>query len=192
MGQVYVPESKKNARSENALIVYEDEASFRQDPTLHRTWARRNSQPKILSNGQRNSQKILGAISLYDGQFAYRHQTEYFNAENYIDFLDAVLLESFYRKGKRIYLIQDNASYHKKPEVYAFFKANRKKIEVFQLPSYSPDYNPTECIWKYTRKNSTHNQYFDSPLELCASLFDTFDGIQKHPEKVMGLLQPFF
>jgi transposase len=192
MGQIYVPQSKKNARSENALIIYGDEASFRQDPTLHRTWARRNYQPKILSNGHRNSQKILGAISLYDGQFAYRHQTEYFNAESYIDFLDNVLLKSFCKKGKRLYLIQDNASYHKKPEVYEFFKENRKKIEVFQLPSYSPDYNPIECVWKYTRKNSTHNRYFDSPSELCTSLFDTFGDIQKHPEKVIGLLQPFF
>ena len=129
---------------------------------------------------------------MYEGRFAYRHQTEYFNAENYIDFLQAVLLPAFYKRGHRVYLIQDNASYHKKPEVYEWFNDNRKKLEVFLLPSYSPAFNAVERLWHYTRMESTHNRYFDTPDELCDSLFDTFDDIQNHPEKIMGYLRPFF
>ena len=34
MGTLYLPKSKKNAKSEGAVIVFEDEASFRQTPTL--------------------------------------------------------------------------------------------------------------------------------------------------------------
>src|SRR2546429_3264983 len=41
------PNLKKNAKSEGAVIVFEDEASFRQTPTLHDTWATRGSQPQI-------------------------------------------------------------------------------------------------------------------------------------------------
>lgn len=40
-----------------------------------------------------------------DGQFAYRHQTEYFNTQTYIRFLDEVVLPTFYRRGRRVYLI---------------------------------------------------------------------------------------
>ncbi|HDH06008.1 MAG TPA: deoxyribonuclease [Nitrospirae bacterium] len=40
-------------------MVHEDEASFRQSPTLHQTWAACNSQPQIPTRGQRNTQKIL-------------------------------------------------------------------------------------------------------------------------------------
>jgi len=55
-----------------------------------------------------------------------------------------------------------------------------------------PDFNAQERLWHYTRKASTRNRYFDRPAELCHSLFTTFADIQKHPEKIQGLLTPFF
>ncbi len=174
------------------MIVYEDEASFRQTPTLYRTWARCGQQPQIPTRGERHTQKILGAVSVPDGDFVWRHQTEYFNASSYLAFLVDVVLPHYYRRRHRIYLIQDNASYHKKPEVLAFFKAHHRHIEVFQLPPYSPDFNATERLWHYTRIHSTHNRYFDTPAALCESLFTTFTHIQNHPEDIRGLLTPFF
>ena len=172
--------------------MFEDEASFRQSPTLHQTWAPLNSQPKIPTRGQRNTQKILGAVSLFDSKFEYRHQTEYFNADTYISFLEQTLVPSFYKKNRRVYLIQDNASYHKKPEVYEWYKKHRDQVEMFLLPPYSPEFNAIERVWQYTRKHATHNRYFDTPHDLCDSLFKTFGDIQKNPKEISGLLYPFF
>ena len=191
MDPLYVSQPKKKAWTENAIIVHEDEASFRQSPTLHATWAICNSQPQIPTRGKRNSQKILAGVDIASGKFSYRHQTEYFNADSYIHFLEHTLLPSFYRRNHRVYLIQDNASYHKKPEVYEWFSANRRRLEVYLLPSYSPEFNAVERVWHYTRMESTHNRYFDTPEELCQSLFSTFGDIQRHPEKILGLLKPF-
>ena len=78
----------------------------------------------------------------------------------YLAFLEQVVVPAFYRRRRRIYLIQDNASYHKKQETYEWFKANRRYVEVFQLPPYWPELNATERIWNYTRKHVTHNQFF--------------------------------
>ncbi len=191
MDPLYLPEPKKKARAEGAVVVHEDEASFRQSPTLHQTWALRNSQPQIPTRGQRNTQKILAGVDIASGKFAYRHQTEYFNADTYVDFLDGTLMPSFYRRNHRVYLIQDNASYHKKPEVYEWFAANRRRVEVFLLPSYSPEFNAVERVWHYTRMESTHNHYFDTAEELCQSLFNTFADIQRCPENILGLIKPF-
>ena len=191
MDALHLSQPKKKARTEGAIIVHEDEASFRQSPTLHQTWAALNSQPQVPTRGQRNSQKLLAAVDIADGRFAYRHQTEYFNAASYIEFLEHTLVPSFYRRNHRVYLIQDNASYHKKSEVYEWFSANRRRLEVYLLPPYSPQFNAVERIWHYTRMQSTHNRYFDTPEELCQSLFATFDDIQCHPEKILGFLKPF-
>ncbi len=90
--------------------------------------APRNSQPRIPTHGERNSQKIMGAVSLYGVKFVYRHQTEYFNAQSYIGFLETKLLSSYYKAKQRIYLIIDNASCHKKPEVWDYMSRNRNKI----------------------------------------------------------------
>ena len=158
---------------------------------MHQTWAVCNSQPQVPTRGQRNSQKILAGIDIISGRFAYRHQTEYFNANTYIDFLEHTLLPQFYRRNHRIYLIQDNASYHKKSEVYEWFSKNRQRLEVQLLPPYSPKFNAVERIWHYTRMNSTHNRYFDTPEELCQSLFNTFSNIQENPEDILGLMKPF-
>lgn len=64
MGALYASKSKKNAKTEGAVIVFEDEASFQQTPTLRATWARRGCQPQIPTRGERNTQKIFGAVSL--------------------------------------------------------------------------------------------------------------------------------
>lgn len=70
---------------------------------------------------------------------------------------------------------------------------HRRQIEVFPPPPpYSPDFNTTERLCHYTRKQSTHNRYFDRPEALCQSLFTTFTDMQKHPEKIQGLVAPFF
>jgi transposase len=188
---LYLSQPKKKAQEEGAVVVYADEASFRQTPTLYRTWARLNSQPKIPTRGQRNTQKILGAVSLHEGQFVYRHQTEYFNAQTYRAFLEEVVLPAYYRRRHRVYLIQDNASYHAKPEILEWFASQHKRLQVFDLPRYSPEYNAQERIWQYTRKNATHNRYFETVEDLCASLFTTFADIQRNPEKIGGLLQPY-
>jgi hypothetical protein len=134
MGALHLSESKKNARNEGAVIVFEDEASFRQTPTLHATWSRRGCQPQIPTRGERNTQKIFGAVRLDNAHFTYLHQEDYFAWETYLAFVDQVLLPTFYRRGHRIYLIQDNASYHKKQETYDYFAQHRRYLEVFQLP----------------------------------------------------------
>jgi len=102
------------------------------------------------------------------------------------------MLPHYYRRRHRVYLIQDNASYHKKPEVLEFFAKDERHLQVFLLPVYAPDFNATERLWHYTRKESTHNRHFDTPAALCQSLFITIADIQKHPEKIQGLLTPCF
>ena len=105
---------------------------------------------------------------------------------------DQVLLPEFYRRGHRIYLIQDNAFYHKKAETYKYFSQHRRYLEVFQLPRYWPELNATERIWNYTRKHATHNRYFETPKELRRVLFRTFGQVRRYPEEIEGLLKPFF
>ncbi|PYU67538.1 MAG: hypothetical protein DMG52_33925, partial [Acidobacteria bacterium] len=82
-----------------------------------------------------------------------------FNAETYLAFLQN--LARRYRRQGAI-LIHDNASYHTKPLVQSWLDVNRDWLEVKSWPKYSPELNPTERIWQYTRKNGTHNRYFEN------------------------------
>jgi len=88
-------------------------------------------------------------------------------------------------------LIQDNATYHKDAEVWSWFSSNRHWLEVHQLPPYSPELNPTERLWQYTRQNATHDRYFATPAELLATLTRTFTDMQSFPELIRPRLLSF-
>jgi DDE superfamily endonuclease len=192
MGALHAPESRKNASAEGAVIVFEDEASCRQTPPLHATWAKRGSQPQIPRRGERHPPKVFGAVRLDHAGFIDPHQENYFPGETDRAFLEQVVVPAFYRRHHRLCRMQDNASYHKKQEAYAWFKTNRRYLEVFQLPPYWPEWNATEGIWNYTRKHVTHHRFFEHPQDLCHALFSRFDYVRPHPQEIEELLSPFF
>jgi transposase len=138
--------------------------------------------------GQRKSIKILGAVEVYSAKFLYCRDTV-FNAETYLAFLESRVARTFRRRGAL--LVQDNASYHKDGDVWAWFKENRNWLEVYQLPPYSPEFNPTERLWQHTRKNGTHNRYFVTEDEIIGTLSRVFSEIQTRPSLIRGYLQPY-
>jgi transposase len=131
--------------------------------------------------------KILGAIELWRMRFHYC-QAAVFNAITYLGFLEQ--LARRYRRQGAI-LIQDNASYHKDSEVWAWFKSNRHWLEVHQLPPYSPELNPAERLWQHTRRNATHNRFFSGLDALLATLARVFREMQSHPQLIQPYLAPF-
>jgi transposase len=168
-------------------LLFTDEASFRQDSTLHATWSRVGHPPEVPVTGERKSVKILGAVELWRTRFHYRSDTV-FNASSYLLFLEQ-LARPYRRQGA--ILIQDNASYHKETEVWNWFRANRHWLEVHQLPPYSPERNPTERLWQHTRRTGTHNRYFATRLELESTLRRVFGEMQCHPVLIRSYLLPF-
>jgi transposase len=75
--------------------------------------------------------------------------------------------------------------------VWKSFSENRHWLEVHQLPAYSPELNPTERLWPYTRRNGTHNRYFSEPAALVGTLIGVFGDIQRYPQLIRPYLQSF-
>ena len=68
-----------------------------------------------------------------------------------------------------------------------FLATHRERITVHQLPSYSPDYNPIEYLWKKTKKRATHNQYFKEFATLTVSGDKALAYFAVHSDMVLGL-----
>jgi transposase len=86
-----------------------------------------------------------------------------------------------------LFLIHDGARYHTSKATQQFLETQRERITAYPLPSYSPDYNPIEYLWKKTKQRATHNQYFKEFAALTASVDKALAYFAMHPDTVFGL-----
>jgi transposase len=167
--------------------MFQDEASFRQDCTLYRTWARIGHQPQMVTYGKRNTQHIFGAIAVNIFNFLYKF-TEVCNAITHLNFLE-YMVKKFY--PYKIFLVVDNARYHKDEQVKLWCKDNNRYIECWFLPPYSPEFNPMESIWGFTRRQGTHNRFFNNTDELKYSIKNVFKRIIRCPSLIENYILPY-
>lgn len=89
-------------------------------------------------------------------------------------------------KGK-FFLILDNASWHRVQDLKKFFFENRHRLVRVFLPPYSPELNPIERVWRITRRQITHNRYFESIEDLEAALIPHFSKSEQ-PNNALKVL----
>ena len=58
---------------------------------------------------------------------------------------------------------------------------------MYQLPPYSPDYNPIEYLWRETKRKATHNKYFAEFEELKEAVDKALALFQQVLEEILGL-----
>lgn len=150
------PKIQQLANKKNAHILFGDEASFPQWGSLSYTWAPSGEQPVVKTSGQRRGYKVFGFISYFTGAFYHKATEEKFTSETYAEFIKDVLGKT----RKHLIIIQDGARYHTSKAMKDFFKTHRESITVFQMPSYSPDFNPIEMLWKKIKQQGVHLKYF--------------------------------
>ena len=165
------PEILKLAEKKDAYILFGDEASFPQWGSLSYTWAKRGQQPVVKTSGKRKGYKVFGLIDYFTGRFFCKgHDKGRLDTESYQSFLAEVLSKT----RKHIILIQDGAPYHTSKAMRQFFAKKANRITVFELPSYSPDYNPIEKLWKKIKEKEIHLHYFP-----------TFDSLKNKVEEAL-------
>jgi len=181
------PNILKKAIEKKAVILFVDEVSFAQWGSLAKTWAPRGKQPKIKTTGIRKGLKMFGAIDFFKGDFHYMETEEKFNGESYLQFLKEIAAQY----AGPIILIEDGAPYHNSGIVKAYQKlmAQQEHLFVERLPSYSPDYNPIEKLWKKTKKQATHLKYFPNFESLRSSVINVFNKYMNDAAQIIAVMK---
>jgi transposase len=177
------PEIIKHAKKKHAAILFGDEASFPQWGTLTYTWAKRGQQPTIKTSGIRKGYKVFGFIDYFTGRFYYSAQEERLKSESYAAFLQSVLNKN----KEHIIIVQDGARYHTSKAMQEFFAKHQQRLTVYQLPSYSPDFNPIEKLWKEIKKDGTHLHYFPTFNDLVVKVEEVLMNFADSCKKVLSL-----
>jgi transposase len=177
------PAILRAAKRCKGMILFEDEASFAQWGSLSYTWARRGQQPEVPTSGKRKGYKVFGAIDYFSGRLFFQGIEGRFNSASYHAFLQMILAQT----TEHLFLIHDGARYHTSASTQTFLAAHHDRITEHPLPSYSPDYNPIEYLWKKTKQRATHNKYFKEFAALTISVEKALAYFVMHPAEVLGL-----
>jgi transposase len=172
------------AKREGRAIFFEDEVCFAQWGSLSYTWALKGCQPQVKTSGLRKGYKIFGLIEFFSGRFYWLDCEERFNSATYQIFLTCLLEQV----PGPIILIQDGARYHTSRETRTFFEEHPDQLTVYQLPSYSPDYNPIEYLWKKVKTKATHNRYFAQFSKLVSSVEAVLSSFDEQPQEILHLM----
>jgi transposase len=177
------PQILRLAQERKALLLCGDEASCPPWGTLPYTWARRGQQPQVKTAGKRKGDKVFGLIEYFTGRLFYQGQEGRLNSTAYIAFLTRVLEHTTHP----IILIQDGARDHTSAATKAFFTQQTARLQVFQLPTYSPDYNPIEKLWKKIKQHETHMHYFPTVAALTETVEQALLAFANAPEDILTL-----
>lgn len=131
---------------------------------------------------------MFGAITIearprFEYQFA-----PIFNCGTFLLFLKKLVR----RRRRKIFLIIDNGPCHRlNDEAKAWLAANRRRIELWRLPPYSPEFNGIEGVWKTTKRQTTHNRFFETVEDRDAALTATFERFIAEPRLIAGHVARF-
>jgi len=152
------PAIKKRAKEEGAIIHWGDETGARNSNQHGRSYAPKGRTPVKKNMAKRFSVNMVSTIT-NQGKVEFMIYSGTMNSQRLIEFMKGLI------KGKirKVFLILDNLRVHHSKIVKAWEEENKDKIELFYLPSYSPEKNPDEylnCDLKYglSEKPSPKNE----------------------------------
>lgn len=166
------PALVKAASKEKAALLFGDEVGFAPGRAPGYTWGLRGAKVLVRHPGKNFHTKAFGAIDIINQSFCY-HVSDRANKRTFKDFLRIIARK--YRNQK-VYLILDNVAYHKSGDREC--KAMGWKIEIVYLPSYSPDFNPIEQLWKVMKGRYIKNFEATTARMLKKQVLTTFRSVQ--------------
>lgn len=141
----------------------------------------------IKTNNGRNRLNLNGALSLND-KSALILDEKTVNSESTIRLLNAI---SQKQKHGKAYLILDNASHHHAKIVRGWL-LHHPRFKLIFLPTYSPNLNLIERLWKFFHKQVTNNHYFETFEEFKDSTFKFFNNLKIYQPELDSLLTDNF
>lgn len=136
------PAIHKRAKAEGAEIHWGDETALVNTDVRGRSYAPCGKTPVARVVG--GTRQKLSMISTVTNQGKTRWQIidGNFNHEKLIEFFEALIKDT----DRKLFLILDNLGVHHCKPVKAWLAVHHDQIEVFFLPSYSPELNPDERL----------------------------------------------
>ena len=179
------PAIAKRAKAMRAVIYWGDETGISNQDQIGSSYAPKGQTPVITRSTKRITRSMISAVSnrglmrfmLYEGAL---------NADRFIAFLRRLIKDA----GQKVILIVDNLKVHKAHKVQAWVTSHAHEIEIFYLPSYAPDHNPSEYLNNDLKQQLRQQPQSGSEQELVERTRSVLRAIQRSPQRIRACFRP--
>ncbi len=182
------PAIEQRAKAEGAEIHWADETGLRSDDVRGRSYAPMGQTPQIKVNQRREGLSIISSIT-NRGKMRFKVFEGAMNAAILIDFMKRLVQEAKKENSAKVFLVLDNLKVHHARLVKAWLEQNKEHIEVFYLPSYSPELNPDEMLNANLKAAVTSQAPNRRKGQLKQAAIGHLRHLQKSPAKVKQFFQ---
>ena len=181
-----LPRIQRQARQSGGLILYGDEASFFLIPHVGKTWTFPEIRPIARVSGQKGIWVGVTSAVSPRGHLVFKFAKGNFNSATLIDFMKS-LRQHF--RGRKLFFIIDGAPSHRSKVVKNFVQKNSSWLSIFRLPAYSPELNPDEEVWNFTKTKQLDAKPMKDKKELRSKVLRALRSLQKNPEKIKSCFE---
>lgn len=160
----------EEAQKGERRVFFVDAAHFVMGAFLGMIWA--FARVFVPTGSGRQRYNVLGAVETRDHDFVSVRTTGSINAETICELITQVAAS--YPEDE-ITLVMDNARYQRNAKVTEL--AESIGIELLYLPSYSPNLNLIERVWKLVKSKCLRNRYHESFAGFTAAIDEFIDSL---------------
>lgn len=147
-------------------------------------WMRKGTLKCIRTNTGRYRLNLSGAIDIFSKQIVLQEDVTLDTAST-LNFLEK--LEQAYPEAIKVHIFCDNARYYKNKYVQTFLAST--KLQMHFLPSYSPNLNPIERLWKFMNEKVLYNKYYEKFSDFREAVLGFLQGLNTSEKQVREALR---
>ena len=175
------------SKPDDIAVVFADAVHPEHNTVAAYGWIKRGQTRELKTNSGRQRLNLHGAIN------AETHEITIIESETVDSYSTITLLsaiESKYPTASAIKVILDNAKYHYSDLVKEYLETSR--VELVFLPSYSPNLNLIERLWKFFKEKVLYNTYYETVDKFRAACVKFFRNIDKYDKEISGFMNAEF
>ena len=180
--QNVVPEIRKTVKKYKAILYFQDEANVSLTAFLGKTWSPCGQTPKAKVTGKRGGVAAMSAIS-QRGHLLFRLHNKRIASPEVIAFLHQMLA---HHNRRHLVVVMDQAPPHTSAKTKEFI-SSQKRLHVFHLPKYSPDWNPDEKVWNHLKHQELTRHQAKTKEELTDLTRRKLQSMARRPSLMRGI-----
>ena len=177
------PAINRRAKKEGAEIHWSDETGVEASDYARQGFAPRGRTPVLRIPGNTKKTRINMISSLTNqGKVRFMLYEDKMTSGIFIKFMSRLVRDS----SRKIFLIVDNLKVHHSRQVRKWLseEENAKRLEIFYLPSYSPELNPDERLNSDLKGRFRSGQVAHTKEQVKQKIYSGMAIIQKNPARV--------